>query len=329
MKKALKIICFIAVFVMLYLYLGFVLLPKDIHDSGGEKYYSAIAYRDEPKNTLDVMFFGNSDLYNGVSPMEIYQNTGIRSFGCGVAHQTTSSAYDQIKGSIQRQRLQLAVIEADFFYQPNKKFLGSRMYDYALLIAPFFYHSRWKELSWKDFFSAPNLKGKDNYMKGYIYSDVVKKYELKPNYMADKNAPPKNIEKSILRDFDKIYNLCKKNGVKLMLVTVPSPISWSNEKSNGIQRLCDEYNEKDGDYFINYYDMNLGLDGFDYATHFRDNGDHCNVHGAKVVSKALGKYLKDKYDLPDYSNDAKWQTSLQKYHKRIQKKPKDNAPFVA
>ncbi len=37
-------------------------------------------YTKEEKNSLDVLFVGDSDVYNGISPMEIYEKYGITSY---------------------------------------------------------------------------------------------------------------------------------------------------------------------------------------------------------------------------------------------------------
>lgn len=319
MKKFLKISSFIIVFVLLYFYAGMVFMPKDLNDMGGEKYFGAVSYKYEPKNTIDVMFYGNSDVYSGISSMEIYKQTGITSYGCGAAQQTMNSIYKQLKTTLKTQKPKVVVIDTDCFYQPNPKLKGTSTYDYAFLVAPFLYHTRWKELKFNDFVTAPTLKGKDNYLKGYTYSNKVYNYTLVENYMQDFSMEPEKIEKSILRDFDKIYKLCKKFDIALSLITIPTPITWNNAKSNGIKVLAEKYNQTAPDFEIKYYDMNLGLDGFDYAHYFRDNGNHCNFYGAKVVSTAVGQYLKANYaNLTDQSANQNWQNLLAKYESYIE-----------
>ena len=319
MKKFLKISSFIIVFVLLYFYAGMVFMPKDLNDMGGEKYYGAVSYKYEPKNTLDVMFYGNSDVYSGISSMEIYKQTGIASYGCGAAQQTMNSIYKQLKTTLKTQKPKVVVLDTDCFYQPNPKLKGTETYDYAFLVAPFMYHTRWKELRFNDFVTLPTMKGKENYLKGYTYSNKVYDYTLKDGYMQDPTAKPAKIEKSILRDFDKIYKLCKEHNIKLSLITIPTPITWNNAKSNGIKALADKYNQIAPEFEVKFYDMNLELEGFDYSRHFRDNGNHCNFEGAKVVSTAVGEFLKTNYaELTDQSTNAKWQELLKKYENYIE-----------
>ena len=319
MKKFLKITSFVLVVVTLYMYAGMVLMPKNLTDSGGEKYYGAISYRYEPENTIDVMFYGNSDVYNGISPMEIYKRTGIASYGCGAAKQTIHAIYFQLKSALKTQKPKAVVIDTDCFYQPNEPFKGTVTYDCAFLIAPFLYHSRWKELKPKDFVTLPTMKGKDNYLKGYAFSGKVKDYKVPDDYMKDLSAKPAPIKKSVLKDFDKIYRLCKRKNIELSLITIPSPSSWNNAKSNGIKELALRYGKKHKGFDVKFFDMNLGIDGFDYSTCFRDNGNHCNYTGAMAVSKAVGDYLTENYlNLMNLPKKPTWDASLKKYEEFIE-----------
>lgn len=314
MKKFIKITSFILIVAVIYLYMGMVFMPKTITDAGGSKYYGAISYKYEPKNSIDVMFYGNSDVYSGISPMEIYRKTGITSYGCGAAKQTLRAIYKQLKFTLRTQTPKVAVIDADCFYQANPPFGGTEMYDYAIVAAPFLYHSRWKELKPRDFVTFPTMNGKDNFLKGYHYSDKVYDYKVKDDFMADLSAMPKPLKKSVLKDFKKIHSLCRKNGIALSLITIPSPVSWDNAKSNGIKKLVSDYNKKFPDFEVGFYDMNLKLDGFDYSRCFRDRGNHCNYDGAMIVTSAVGQYLKDNYpSLHNPPERKNWHRLLGKY----------------
>lgn len=321
-KVAFSILTVIVVF-GIYLYIGMILTPKDFDDLGGQKYYSATSYKNEEKNTVDVMMYGNSDLYAGVSPMEMYKEAGITSFGCGTAKQTVHSIFGQVKKTFKRyQKPKLVVIEADCMYQKNDKNGGSKMYEAMTFLAPIKYHARWKELEGKDFVKRPRLKGKDNFLKGYIFNKNIRDYKLRDGYMQDSEAAPKALQKSVLKDFDRIYKLCKKNNAQLVILSIPTPITWSNAKHNGLQALVDKYNKKNQNNKINFLDLNLGLEGFDYSKSFYDNGNHCNYYGMKVVTNKFCEYLQENYELTDRRGDEKyknWDKCLARYEKYIEK----------
>lgn len=323
-KKTIFSILTVIIVFGIYLYIGMVLTPKAFDDLGGQKYYSATGFKYEEKNTVDVMMYGNSDLYAGVSPMEIYKEAGITAFGCGIGKQTMHSVYKQVKQTFKKyQKPKLVVIEADCMYYKNTKNGGSSQYELMTLTAPIKYHARWKDLKGRDFIKAPVMKGSENFMKGYVFNKKIKQYNLKDGFMQNPDEKAKDLENSVLKDFDKIYKLCKKNNAELMILGIPTPITWSNAKHNGIQKLVDEYNQKNKKYQIKFLDFNLGLEGFDFATSFYDNGNHCNYYGMKVVTSKFCEYLQENFELTDRRGDDKyktWDKSLAKYEKFIEKK---------
>ena len=326
-KTVIKNVCIsiltVVIIFGIYLYLGMVLTPKGFDDMGGLKYYSATSYKYEEKNTVDVMLYGNSDLYAGVSPMEMYGDAGITAFGCGAGRQTMRAIARQVKKTFKKyQKPKVVVLEVDCMYYSNVKGGGSTVYEAMTFLAPLHYHARWKDLKWRDFVRRPVLKGKDNYLKGYYFSKEIRSYEVGDNYMKDVDAAPATISKSVVNDFDKVYKLCKKNNAELLLFATPSVSTWSHAKNRGVQELVDAYNEKDENYQINFLDLNLGLEGFDYETSYYDRGNHCNYFGMKVVTNKLCEYLQENYEMTDRRGDDKyknWDKCLEKYQKYIKK----------
>ena len=105
--------------------------------------------------------------------------------------------------------------------------------------------------------------------------------------------------------------------IELLLIEIPSAESWSNNKSNETKAFADEHDLK-------FIDLNLNGDEFDFdwREDTKDKGDHLNVYGATKVSKYLGNYIKQNYDIPDRRNDESyrdWYTDSETYHKDIKK----------
>ena len=66
--------------------------------------------------------------------------------------------------------------------------------------------------------------------------------------------------------------------------------------------------------------MNLLLDdiGLDWTHDTADGGDHLNIYGAEKVSKYIGNYLNDNYDIPDRRDDSdykSWFKASREYQK--------------
>ena len=87
-KRALKIITFVLLAVLLLEGMSKVLMPRSNSGSGGMHNYRARGFYGEEKNSLDIAAIGNSDLASGFSPMELWKSHGITGFACGEPNQT-------------------------------------------------------------------------------------------------------------------------------------------------------------------------------------------------------------------------------------------------
>ena len=316
------IFCVLFTFI-LYLYVGFILMPKTVEDKGGLKYYSTTSYIYEPKNSIDVMMFGNSDLYNGFSPIELYKETGIISFNCGKSQQTVPVIYEQLKKTLTLQQPKLVILEADCIFYDKKEFAGNN-YNAILLRAPVKYHVRWKDLTLKDFYTVPTMKNRTNYLKGFVFDGRISGYKVSENYMKDFDAEPKEIKENAKKYLIKCVDLCKENNIPFLIMGIPSPNTWSMACNKGLNKFVNEYNENQLDYKINCIDMNLKPEKlvFNFDTYFKDNGNHCNYMGAKAVTSFMGNYLKENYPfLKDRRNDnvSNWNKSVKMYDNYIAK----------
>ena len=94
---------------------------------------------------------------------------------------------------------------------------------------------------------------------------------------------------------DRLGELCRKEGIHLLLVGTPTPKNWDYRRHNGVS----DYAAKKK---LPFLDMNL-LEkelNMDWDRDSRDEGDHLNTYGAEKVSRYLGDYLKANYGLTDH-----------------------------
>lgn len=312
MKKSkifLRFLIFFALFLLLYAYMCFVFLPKDEKDFGYGKYYGSQSYKYEKDNTLDVILFGNSDLYNGFSTMDFYEQTGATSFVMSAGQQTVRRIVAQVKKTLKKQKPKLVVIETDCFFTKNKTVGGSFWYDMAPFVAPFKYHTRWKQLEWKDFYCKPGAKRPSNCFKGFLYETKNSHFKVDPDFMK-KDERAERIQKSVKSDVKKILSLCEKKYIDVMFITFPSCTSWSMAKHNAVEKMCNLAN-------VPYIDMNIDNDEFkfDYANCFKDNGNHMNYRGAKSATDYVTGFIKKNFQLPDRREDEKYQEWNELYDK--------------
>lgn len=286
MKKLISVMLCIVLSLGIYFYLCMIVIPKDINDSGGTLYYNGMGCLAEPKNSLDVIVFGNSDVYSGFSPAVLQQKFGYTSYASGRALQDVESINDLLRKTLRTQNPGLIILETDCFYEERTSYLG----DFDLWLAPFVYHSRWKEIKPRDFYQYPSRESKVDINKGYIASDLVFKTEMPENYMGDPNAKPTEIPKKNVKQIEDFIRICKNKNIEVLFVELPSPHSWTYAKHNAVQNLASKHK-------IPFLDLNIQPDKYDLnlETDFRDNGNHLNSFGAAKVTEYIGSYMKEKY----------------------------------
>ena len=117
MKNVLKIIIFIANFVMIYIILSYFFLPKINLYKYGMYNTSLYEILGEKKNTIDTIVLGDSLVYSSVSPMEIYNEYGYTVFDCAEPAQILSDTYEYFKIAMDSQNPKVVIIEPNIFFR--------------------------------------------------------------------------------------------------------------------------------------------------------------------------------------------------------------------
>lgn len=310
-KKIIFISICIALSAALYLYICMVVTPKNITDKGGQLYYRGMGFMAEPADSLDVIIFGNSDVYSGFSPAVLFEKYGITSYASGRPSESMKNINPILNESLKTQKPGLVILEADCFYNKNALAPDST----NLLLSPFIYHSRWKELNKKDFYSLPGRKNSIDINKGFIPSAKVYNSSEKAGYMGSPDAIPKSLSKKNLSEVEKFITTCKNNNIPVMLLTLPSPSSWNYGKHNAVKLIAEKHN-------IEFLDLNVPDKEFktDLKSDFRDNGNHMNIKGAERSTEHIGKYISSRSiysfdDKRDNNNYKKWHKVVQHFDK--------------
>lgn len=217
---------------------------------------------------------------------------------------------------------------------------GDKTKSLAELIFPLLgYHTRWKDLSQQDF-DIKKIESRD-FLKGgiinptksegisvdvmnstasglmqntekivYEYWDGIKEIKREEDIIYTTDIPEDNIEWLI-----KIKHICEENDIELLAVKIPAvqwpqsySSAWTIEKYNNTRDLCNEYG-------IDYYDLLYDVDAFiDWSKDSHDGGFHLNLYGAQKVSREIGSFLIDHYDLSqEYIEE--WDQDLINYQK--------------
>lgn len=336
------ILTLILTFIMtlpILVYCSNLFMPKWVDHDGNMMTFIMKGFYKEKKNSLDVIFTGNSDVYRGVSPMVLYEKYGITSYNYVSSGQRSWTAYAMLEEILKYQHPQIIMFNVDELYFDNQSTLGNynKVYDNmkfsSAKIKAIFnktyensktnkikhflpilsYHSRYNELTKTDFKYA-NMNH-INPTKGMdlIAKSIPLKYNN--NYMSKTNEI-RNIPEINLYYLNKMKELCAKKEVLFILFEVPSPDSWNYKKHNALEAYAAKNNLKFLD--LNIYNKEIGIN---WDMDSSDGGDHLNIYGAEKVSNYIADYLDENYNLPDRRNDntyKNWKKQLEEY-KQIKK----------
>ena len=384
-RKLMRAICFCLLFVILFVFLSGAFIPRTGTTEDGMESRISKAYRGEPRDSIDTVFIGNSDIYRAISPVDLFQQTGITSAIAGRPNKQLSEVPGDIRDILRYQNPKTIVLETDCMFSgtnpgfkkgispleaeaakvdvagqapskatnadvagqapskatdadvagqaPSKAtdaahqnifdkckallqegdsaFLAALNYKFPLVK----YHDNWKHLKLTTFLQP---RGKYHFSnKGMAYANTVKAYPFGNEYMQLSGGKHAMLSEEKLDQFQKIYDLCDRNGIRLVLLTVPSANTWNKGKSDTVKQLAKKYD-------LTYYDYNRQLPaGFDWATDSKDGGNHLNYAGASAVTKDLAKKLTDDLTMNPTSltkeQKQQWRKDYEHFHKSIVK----------
>lgn len=316
-----KAVSFLVVFCILFSGVTYVLRHK------GEAEIPLPFYEEE-KDSLDVVFIGSSHSMCSVFPMDLYNNWGIASYVYASSAQVTAQSYYQLQAALKRQTPKLIVLDVSGVTYDSK--IGSEEFTHVQIdnmrfskvkyqaIFDLFqpedrleyifniirFHTRWKEIEKEDFLPITSLT------KGAVVSTTINEQVFENTVSPEEKSELYEVADTYLR---KSIELCQEKGIEVLLYNAPSCASeQSILQYNKVADIADEYSLQ----YVNslYLTEEIGLDP---AVDFRDAA-HCNAYGAKKVTKYLGAYLTEHYDLPDRREDsayAAWDTQYEAYRK--------------
>ena len=371
-RKLMRAICFCLLFALLFVFLSGAFIPRTGTTEDGMESRISKAYRGEPRDSIDTVFIGNSDIYRAISPVDLFHQTGITSAIAGRPNKQLSEVPGDIRDILRYQNPKTIVLETDCMFSgtnpgfkkgispleaeaakvdvagqtPSKAkaadvagqappqakasahqnifdkckallqegdsaFLAALNYKFPLVK----YHDNWKHLKLTAFLQP---RGKYHFSnKGMAYANTVKAYPFGNEYMQLSGGKHAMLSEEKLDQFQKIYDLCDRNGVRLVLLTVPSANTWNKGKSDTVKQLAKKYD-------LTYYDYNHQLPaGFDWTTDSKDGGNHLNYAGASAVTKDLAKKLTDDLTMSPTSltkeQKQQWKKDYEHFHKSIAK----------
>ena len=320
-----KVIVFVLVFVMIVQLFSVTVFSEDAATKFNNSKRDAYSFINEEPDSIQIVGVGNSDLYAGFSPLELWKNYKITSVLSASARQTLQESYNMLEKIFESQKPELVIIETDMFYDHNPEkdnvveanytsdaFFDKLEPDYFTrevenVFSVFKFHNYWKS-------GKKGSKQVPYNTHGYRYNN--KKYKIKSTDYMKKTAKMEKLSAYNRDQMDKLIKLSKANDAKVLLLEMPSISSWNYERHNAVTKYAKERN-------VLFLDLNLCYNeiGIDMRTCFRDKGNHLNHEGAIAVTNYLGKIFEKNYAFKPNTKESvveSWNSSLKKFEKYVQ-----------
>lgn len=296
-----RVTAFVVVLVLILTGLSVVFRPKS----------TSASIDDEDAGSLDYLVLGDSECCTSFTPMELWNQYGYVGYNCGVFAQRMQNAYYGFETTLESQAPKVVLLEANLaFTNQNNIRIAQNACDHLFgnVISLYRYHNEWQNFLLTQL-DDKHAAAKKNAWKGFHTSGQVTPY-TGGNYVTATDTVTQIAEPQ--RTYlDKIVELCRNNGIELILYSVPAPRDWSYAKHNGLAAYASENG-------LAYVDLNLLQSevGMDWSKDTYDKGDHVNLAGALKVTTYLGAYLHSNTKLPDHRGDmayADWDAKYQLY----------------
>ena len=286
-KNVLRILVCVVITFSVYICMCIVVTPKDISNSGGPLYYRGMGFLSEPDNTIDVMVYGNSDVYSGFVPARLFDEYGYSAYASGRANQTAGEIVKLLEKTLITQNPEVVILETDCFFTKKKRV---NLDTGNILLAPFIYHSRWKEISLRDFTDIPDRNNFNDINRGFLPSELTFRTDSFGDYMKEGSGKSEKITDKNREAVETFVKICNERNVKVVFLELPSPSSWNYGKHTEVKNLAEKLK-------VEFVDLNIPSESYSVNcdSDFRDNGNHMNTSGACRATDYIGKYLADRH----------------------------------
>jgi len=306
------------------------------------KWRSYYRFTDEQKKSADIVVFGNSHASTGVEPYIVSMATGSYCFILNSLGSCVIDAYFNLQEILNHQdKPKIVILETSCLNNDEigaewgriQSFEAKKGVWQKLKTMPFFFKpDEWLK-AWSPSIRNHSFLLTDSARIAYNLENVgqsknpdrthfdLGRFSHGQNYLKDstiarytKEGPPfKSSEHEIgklnVKYFKKLYELCKENGIELMLYTAPMYYktfdNYASLKEKDLKLFKEIPNFK-------WFDLQDPYDSTLYTPEAFNNEfsgmQHNTYYGMTINSYKLSKYLLDNYSkiLPNRQNDPEW-----------------------
>lgn len=281
------------------------------------------------ENNYDVLFFGSSHVINGVFPMELWDDYGIISYNFGGHGNQIPTTYWVLKNALDYTTPKLVVIDCyavsselkirdgqagidqlhisfdDIPLSKNKidsvfDLLSEDEHKLDFFWDFSIYHNRWDELTNIDFDTSRTTTEKGAESRINVAAPEISEEEVKDKIDGG------SVGEAYL---EKMITECRERNIDVLLVYLPFPAKkLYYQEANYIEDFAKAHNVK----YINFLNENV----VDYDTDCYDSNGHLNPSGAYKVTRYLGEFINDNYDIENKQKNSlysQWNDDYNKY----------------
>ena len=298
-------------------------------------------FYNEERDQFEVMFFGSSHSYAAFSPLELWEETGVKSYVFATQQQPLWATYTYIKEALKTQSPSLVVVECRMAFGDQEYYIEGNggkdigvTYSYmddiplswnkvelAMQSAPdlenrlgmlfnfMMYHDRWNDLHRQDF-TFRRDQARDPY-KGYVMLSPQEEPRPRPEIETVAGRTPL-LEKNRYW-LEEIVRLCREEGVALWLVKTPSNLE-PEEKAllNTVEDFAAENGVPFRDFNEDYAEMGLSEDMF-------HDEHHLDVFGASRFTRYFARALEEGWpELRTDWKDPAWEADMAVYQEEME-----------
>lgn len=289
-------------------YFGYNFLSSKFKNPEANYNYS---FHNLPENSMDVIVLGSSHAQYSFSPNFFYEDTGLYSYVLGSACQPLEVSYQMLREALKTQNPKLVVLEtytatplrswceADSCYVTAEYQMRGMEKINTINYLPeekaktyrndfINYHNDWRTKESFDFLFEDDPTNIDLAF-GYVPLETTYPfYNWWFPFLNDDKSYDVELDELDLESLNNIVNLCKENGIQLLMYFVPmDSIDELNQKYRyKVWNYCEE---KNIDY-IDFVDLSEKLD---YRIPIHNDGAHSRTSGASIITNYIANFLKE------------------------------------
>ena len=274
----------------------------------------------------DVLFVGDCEVYENVSPDVLWREYGITSYIRGSAQQLIWQSYYLLEEMLKEETPKVVVFNVlSMKYAEPQSEAYNRMSIDGMKLSPsklgsirasmteeettlsylfplLRYHSRWNELTGEDlrYLFRRDLVSDS----GYLMNVEVRPAE---NVPTGKPLADYRFDELCYDYLDRMADLCQSKGIRFVLMKAPSLYPyWYDQWEEQIE----DYAGRRGLSYINFLELTETL-GIDFSTDTYDGGLHLNLSGAEKLTHYLGGWLAQECGLTGHRGEEPYESVWQ------------------